>query len=59
MPTASPKLPPAPGPDVPIGWVDPSRKDPQGRAAILLNPDWFLWIKAAEKTLTIVRSEIP
>jgi hypothetical protein len=48
VPTASPKLPPLPGPDVPP--VDKTG---------LVNTDWYAWLKALENIVKIVRSEIP
>jgi hypothetical protein len=48
MPTASPKLPPLPGPDVAV-------LDKNG----LVDPNWYAWLKALERIVKILRTEIP
>lgn len=48
MATASPKLPPLPAASEPV--VMPDRT---------INPSWYAWFKAAEKIITILRTEVP
>ena len=49
MPTASPKIPPMPPPQVPL--LDP--------ATGLLSKVWFEYLRALDQTLRQVRAEIP
>lgn len=48
MPTSSPKLPPLPGPDVPVVGKDG-----------LVDTNWYAWLKALEGIVKILRTEIP
>jgi hypothetical protein len=48
MPTASPKIPPMPAPDVPLVM-------PGGT----INSDWYRWLVAFVSIVAKVRSEIP
>lgn len=59
MPTKSQKLPPLPASDVPIGWVNVNQNDANGQPEVIMNTDWFIWFKAVETTLNIVRTEVP
>lgn len=48
MATASPKLPPLPGSDVPVVSRDG-----------LVDPTWYQWLKVLEAVVTQLRKEIP
>ena len=48
MPTASPKIPPLPAPDVPLVMKDG-----------MINTDWYRWLVTFVSVVVKVRSEIP
>jgi hypothetical protein len=47
MATTSPKVPPLPGPDVPV-------VDKNG----IINADWYAWLKRLEGIVKILRTEV-
>jgi hypothetical protein len=48
MPTASPKIPPMPAPDVPLVERDGT-----------MNSDWYRWLVAFAAIVKQIRAEIP